>query len=74
VEPSTHRTTPEVAAARDRMMQTAKAWQAVAPRDGDEVDPLTDDQLKLLVEALSAQRTYLDARAAEQEPQVICLP
>ena len=55
------------------MMQAARAWQAVAPVDGEN-DPLTDDQLKLLVEALSAQRTYLDAKAAAQEECVIRLP
>ena len=56
------------------MMQASKAWQTVAPQDSDANDPLDDDQLKLLVDALSAQRSYLDAKAAAQEALVIRLP
>ncbi len=60
--------------ARNRMMQASKAWQSVAPQDNDANNPLDDAQLQMLVEALAAQRTYLDAKAAAQEALVIRLP
>jgi hypothetical protein len=65
---------PEVIAARSRMIRTAKAWQAVAPDDDHAAEPLTDGQLMLLVEALSAQKTYIDVKEAAQQANVVRLP
>jgi hypothetical protein len=54
---------PEVIAARERMIRSTQAWNAIAPQS-DAGEPLDPNQQLLLSEALFAQRLYQDAKAS----------
>jgi hypothetical protein len=54
---------PEVVAARERMIRSTQAWNAIAPEQGSGA-ALDANQELLLSEALFAQRLYQDAKAS----------
>jgi hypothetical protein len=58
---------PEVAAARSRMLDLVDEWVASAPRD---LRALDDGQRELLSEAIAAQQAYASLKAAAQQARI----